>query len=344
MQWWTRRALEGGVELLGAGDVDAAALDQGGSGPLPERVSRRDRSPGVGELLGRWSEPRASTGDDVDGVQCAPRSCGEHCSPFDQHDRPPVAKSKSSAHLCLVPPLWHTRRMSDDLPRQGRGRASRPCATSSGSAAQHLATDGAAALSLRAVARDLGVVSSAVYRYVGSRDELLTLLVVDGYDELGDAVDAALPRWTWPTRPARPRPSAGRWRGGRWPSRRRTPCSSAARCRATRRPAERTTGPGTRHRPAGRGVGGRQVAGASAAPTRPVSPRRPQRDLPRIRANGHHGARRADRPRRARVGGTVRVHRASRCSASTAGTPSRGPPGPLRAPPARCWPGPWGLG
>jgi AcrR family transcriptional regulator len=57
---------------------------------------------------------------------------------------------------------------------------------------QHLATDGAAALSLRAVARDLGVVSSAVYRYVASRDELLTLLVVDGYTELGDAVDATL--------------------------------------------------------------------------------------------------------------------------------------------------------
>ena len=57
---------------------------------------------------------------------------------------------------------------------------------------EHLATDGAAALSLRAVARDLGLVSSAVYRYVASRDELLTLLVVDGYDELGDAVDAAL--------------------------------------------------------------------------------------------------------------------------------------------------------
>ena len=55
----------------------------------------------------------------------------------------------------------------------------------------HLATEGAAALSLRAVARDLGIVSSAVYRYVASRDDLLTLLVVDGYDELGDAVDAA---------------------------------------------------------------------------------------------------------------------------------------------------------
>ncbi|MFI6169600.1 TetR/AcrR family transcriptional regulator [Nocardia sp. NPDC051052] len=57
---------------------------------------------------------------------------------------------------------------------------------------EHLATDGAAALSLRAVARDLGVVSSAVYRYVSSRDELLTLLVIDGYNALGDAVDAAL--------------------------------------------------------------------------------------------------------------------------------------------------------
>lgn len=57
---------------------------------------------------------------------------------------------------------------------------------------EHLATQGAAALSLRAVARDLGVVSSAVYRYVSSRDELLTMLVVDGYNALGDAVDAAL--------------------------------------------------------------------------------------------------------------------------------------------------------
>ncbi|WP_461172892.1 TetR/AcrR family transcriptional regulator [Arthrobacter sp. Z1-9] len=57
---------------------------------------------------------------------------------------------------------------------------------------KHLAVHGAAALSLRAVARDLGVVSSAVYRYVESRDELLTLLLIDGYEELGDVVDAAL--------------------------------------------------------------------------------------------------------------------------------------------------------
>lgn len=57
---------------------------------------------------------------------------------------------------------------------------------------EHLVTAGAAGLSLRAIARDLGVVSSAVYRYVSSRDELLTLLVIDAYQDLGDTVDAAL--------------------------------------------------------------------------------------------------------------------------------------------------------
>ncbi|WP_427128904.1 TetR/AcrR family transcriptional regulator [Pseudarthrobacter sp. S9] len=57
---------------------------------------------------------------------------------------------------------------------------------------EHLALHGAAALSLRAVARDLGVVSSAVYRYVENREELLTLLLIDAYNELGDDVDAAL--------------------------------------------------------------------------------------------------------------------------------------------------------
>lgn len=56
---------------------------------------------------------------------------------------------------------------------------------------RHLVTDGAAGLSLRAIARDLGMVSSAVYRYVANRDELLTLLLVDAYSELADSVDAA---------------------------------------------------------------------------------------------------------------------------------------------------------
>ena len=56
---------------------------------------------------------------------------------------------------------------------------------------RHLARDGAAALSLRAIARDLGMVSSALYRYVANRDELLTLLIVAAYTSLGDAVEQA---------------------------------------------------------------------------------------------------------------------------------------------------------
>jgi len=46
---------------------------------------------------------------------------------------------------------------------------------------------GAAALSVREIARGLGVSSSAIYRHVASRDELLTLLLVDTYTDLADA-------------------------------------------------------------------------------------------------------------------------------------------------------------
>ncbi len=57
-------------------------------------------------------------------------------------------------------------------------------------ARHHLETDGAN-LSLRAVARDMGMVSSALYRYFASRDELLTALILDAYNALGAAVEAA---------------------------------------------------------------------------------------------------------------------------------------------------------
>jgi AcrR family transcriptional regulator len=56
---------------------------------------------------------------------------------------------------------------------------------------RQLATVGAAGLSVRAIARELGMVSSAVYRYVASRDALLTLLLVDAYSDLADAVGQA---------------------------------------------------------------------------------------------------------------------------------------------------------
>jgi AcrR family transcriptional regulator len=57
-------------------------------------------------------------------------------------------------------------------------------------AQRHLATDGASGLSLRAIARELGASSSAVYRYVASRDELLTMLIIATYDALGVAAEA----------------------------------------------------------------------------------------------------------------------------------------------------------
>ncbi|MET0930019.1 MAG: TetR/AcrR family transcriptional regulator, partial [Aeromicrobium sp.] len=53
-----------------------------------------------------------------------------------------------------------------------------------------LASNGPGGLSLRAVARDVGMVSSAVYRYFPSRDELLTALIIEAYDDLGAAAEA----------------------------------------------------------------------------------------------------------------------------------------------------------
>jgi AcrR family transcriptional regulator len=58
-------------------------------------------------------------------------------------------------------------------------------------ARRQLAEVGAAALSLRAVARELGMASSALYRYFPSRDDLLTRLIIDAYDEVGETAEKA---------------------------------------------------------------------------------------------------------------------------------------------------------
>ncbi|MEU9607039.1 TetR/AcrR family transcriptional regulator [Streptomyces sp. NPDC048057] len=68
-------------------------------------------------------------------------------------------------------------------------------------ARKQLAAEGAAKLSLRAVARELGMVSSALYRYFPSRDDLLTALIIDAYDAVGAAAESALA--------AAPAPSSG---------------------------------------------------------------------------------------------------------------------------------------
>lgn len=57
-------------------------------------------------------------------------------------------------------------------------------------ARKRLAADGAN-LSLRGVARDMGMVASALYRYFPSRDDLLTALVLDAYESLAAAAASA---------------------------------------------------------------------------------------------------------------------------------------------------------
>src|ERR1700760_406858 len=79
-----------------------------------------------------------------------------------------------------------------------------------------LAADGAAALSLRAGTRERGMVPAPVSRYCASRDELLTALIIDGYNALGAAVeqaDAACARDDYP----------GRWRAATGAGRGRAP-------------------------------------------------------------------------------------------------------------------------
>ncbi len=58
-------------------------------------------------------------------------------------------------------------------------------------ARQHMAEKGAAALSLRAIAREMGMTSPALYRYFASRDDLVTALIVDAYNAFADALEAA---------------------------------------------------------------------------------------------------------------------------------------------------------
>jgi AcrR family transcriptional regulator len=110
---------------------------------------------------------------------------------------------------------------------------------------RHLVSDGAAGLSLRAIARDVGLVSSAVYRYVASRDELLTLLLVDAYTELADTVDAAADSVSgdWAQRLIVMAHTARGWavdQPARWALLYGSPVPGY------RAPAELTVGPGTR--------------------------------------------------------------------------------------------------
>jgi AcrR family transcriptional regulator len=83
-------------------------------------------------------------------------------------------------HSEMVTQTSARARVRDELTREIKETARR-----------QLAADGSAGLSLRAVARELGMVSSAMYRYFPSRDDLLTALIIDAHDAVGCAVEAA---------------------------------------------------------------------------------------------------------------------------------------------------------
>jgi AcrR family transcriptional regulator len=59
------------------------------------------------------------------------------------------------------------------------------------SALKLMAEDGPDAISLRAIAREMGMTAGAIYGYYATRDELITTLIFDVYTSLVDTVEAA---------------------------------------------------------------------------------------------------------------------------------------------------------
>lgn len=57
-------------------------------------------------------------------------------------------------------------------------------------ARRHLSEQGASGLSVRAISRELELAPSALYRYYPSRDALLTQLIIEAYDALGEFVES----------------------------------------------------------------------------------------------------------------------------------------------------------
>ncbi|MFE2938586.1 TetR/AcrR family transcriptional regulator [Streptomyces sp. NPDC059255] len=55
-----------------------------------------------------------------------------------------------------------------------------------------LASGGPGAITLRAIAREMGMTPNAIYGYFATRDDLVTTLINDVYTSLADTVDAAI--------------------------------------------------------------------------------------------------------------------------------------------------------
>ncbi len=82
--------------------------------------------------------------------------------------------------------MWHTGPVATTAKTVREHARAELVGAIKASARRQLAASGAAALSLRAIARELEMASSAIYRYFPSRDELLTALIIDAYDAVGE--------------------------------------------------------------------------------------------------------------------------------------------------------------
>lgn len=148
---------------------------------------------------------------------------------------------------------------------------------------RHLVTDGAAGLSLRAIARDMGLVSSAIYRYVASRDDLLTLLLIDAYTELADTVDAAVDGIAggWSARLVAMAHAARGWalrQPARWALLYGSPVPGY------RAPADLTVGPGTRVVGSLFGIVADGIRAGAIPDPKDVAPQQIAGDMDRLRA------------------------------------------------------------
>ena len=182
-------AAGGGGERLGVGRVDLPVLDRVGG------VGRRcARAPGPGGPRAASSSAvvRAdrALADDRRAVPWCPPRLSSRAVLSAAIDARRLARALSRAVLstCVQCSRPAHRRMVSTARERVRAELT---AEITDAARRQLAEVGAAALSLRAVARELGMASSALYRYFPSRDDLLTRLIIDGYDALGAAAEAA---------------------------------------------------------------------------------------------------------------------------------------------------------
>ncbi len=215
-----RRALGGLGQGIGVGRIGGDpphALERGtttGPGHHGDLVAAS------AQHSGRLGADRAGSDDDVFLAHIvSPVPITRAPLSYYHYDTADRRQCKSGA-LVIDQLVWQTDDMTPDLPARASTTAraiAREQLTRAilEKAREQLATVGPAQLSVRAVAREVGMVSSAVYRYFPSRDELLTELLVICFDELGHQVETGRgcgrgPHrlswpggWPWPTRYAR---------------------------------------------------------------------------------------------------------------------------------------------